>query len=137
MFLLVLALQHAGAQRLTGGRAGRFAPPSGQSGASRRFRMLILVLKNLILIGHQNHCRTNPQQLICSIFGSTMWRSTLWHATRIDFDFGPFFRLASLPQSILTFFLIWDTTLIDFGPICIRVTALIDFDTLFGLGSLP
>ena len=28
-------------------------------------------------------------------------------------------------------------TLIDFGPFFIRVAALIDSDTLFGLGSLP
>ena len=99
MFLLILALQHAGAQRLTGGRAvgRRFAPPSGQSGASRRFRMAILVLKNLILIGLQNHRKTNPQQLICSMFGPTVWGSTLWQATLSDFDFGPVFGLASLP----------------------------------------
>ena len=68
------------------------------------------------------------------IFGFTVWGSTLWHATLIDFDFGTFFGLASLPQSILTPFCIGVATLIDFGPFFIRVAALIDFDTLVGLG---
>ena len=116
MFLLILALQHAGAQRLTGGRAvgRRFAPPSGQSGASRRFRMAILVLKNLILIGLQNHRKTKPQTAHFQHF----W---LHHV-------GEYF-VACYPIRV--------ATLIDFGPFFIRVTALIDVDTLFGLGSLP
>ena len=76
--------------------------------------MSVLTLKNLILIGLQNHCKTNAQTIHLQHFG-------LHHV-------GEYF-VACYPIRV--------ATLIDFGRFFIRVAALIDFDTLFGLGSLP